>query len=153
MRGHFQTDQGQIRDHNEDAGGIFYNQSGQMLAVIADGMGGHQAGDVASQMATSFIQGKWEEADTFDLADTTETWLKENMQEMNRTLLEHAQENEECAGMGTTVVAAVCTETFTAVAHIGDSRCYLLNEDGFRQINGKITHLVNETRSNPAQNQ
>ncbi|SFB19660.1 protein phosphatase [Lentibacillus halodurans] len=143
MKAHFQTDQGQIRHHNEDAGGVFYNESGQLLAVIADGMGGHQAGDVASQIATSFIRDQWEQTDEFDQPEETEVWLKENIQEMNRSILEHAQDHEECAGMGTTVVAAICTEAFIAVGHIGDSRCYILSEDEFRQITEDHS-LVNE---------
>ncbi|TFJ94604.1 Stp1/IreP family PP2C-type Ser/Thr phosphatase [Lentibacillus salicampi] len=143
MKAHFQTDQGQIRSHNEDAGGVFYNQTGQLLAVIADGMGGHQAGDVASQMATSMIQVKWENTKVFHSSEESESWLTEILQETNRTLLDHAQNNEACAGMGTTVVAVICTDEFFAVSHVGDSRCYKLDDDGFRQITEDHS-LVNE---------
>ena len=50
MRAVFRTDKGKIRLHNEDNGGIFQNQANQSLAIVADGMGGHRAGDVASEM-------------------------------------------------------------------------------------------------------
>lgn len=143
MKGYFQTDPGKIRSHNEDAGGLFYNESGQMLAVIADGMGGHQAGDVASELATSFIQDEWEKTNTFESAESAESWLRANLHEMNESIIQHAQAHAECAGMGTTVVTAICTDTFASIAHIGDSRCYILNEDGFRQLTEDHS-LVNE---------
>ncbi|MED5046271.1 protein phosphatase 2C domain-containing protein, partial [Geobacillus stearothermophilus] len=55
MRAVFRTDIGQIREHNEDNGGVFVNESGQYFAVVADGMGGHRAGDVASAMAVAHL--------------------------------------------------------------------------------------------------
>ena len=50
MKAVFRTDKGKVRQHNEDNGGFFYNQANQSLAIVADGMGGHRAGDVASEM-------------------------------------------------------------------------------------------------------
>lgn len=134
MEGHFLTDRGQVRSHNEDSGGIFPNQSGQYLAIIADGMGGHQAGDVASQMATSIMEKKWEERGSFSSPEESEQWLKETLLEMNISIYEHSLEKTECQGMGTTIVTAICTEEFITVAHIGDSRCYLYNNHSFKQI-------------------
>src|SRR5690625_1401150 len=75
MEAYFLTDQGQVRGHNEDSGGIYYNSSGQLLAVIADGMGGHQAGDIASEMAVSIIQQSWKESKELKDPEETETWL------------------------------------------------------------------------------
>ncbi|MFD1360288.1 Stp1/IreP family PP2C-type Ser/Thr phosphatase [Lentibacillus salinarum] len=143
MKGQFQTDRGKIRDHNEDAGGVFYNRTGQLLAVIADGMGGHQAGDVASQMATSLLRDKWEHIASFESTEETEKWLNDTLQEINREILTHARKHEACAGMGTTVVAAVCTDQFTAVSHVGDSRCYIQDQNGLRQVTEDHS-LVNE---------
>ncbi|WP_010530490.1 Stp1/IreP family PP2C-type Ser/Thr phosphatase [Lentibacillus jeotgali] len=143
MKAYFQTDQGRVRPHNEDDGGVFYNRTGQMLAIIADGMGGHQAGDVASKMATSFVRDKWQQTDDFNSSEASETWLKETLEEANLALLEHAQNNEACAGMGTTVVGVICTDEFIAVAHVGDSRCYKLSGEGFVQITEDHS-LVNE---------
>src|SRR5699024_6996768 len=54
--------------------------------------------------------------------------------DVNQILYNHSAEHKECKGMGTTIVIAVCTEEFFTVAHVGDSRCYLLNEYGFKQI-------------------
>ncbi|WP_010096722.1 Stp1/IreP family PP2C-type Ser/Thr phosphatase [Ornithinibacillus scapharcae] len=134
MEGHFLTDRGQVRSHNEDSGGIFSNGNGQYLAIIADGMGGHQAGDVASEMATSIIEEKWRKIEKLLSPEETEEWLKNALLEMNTSIYQHSLEKEECQGMGTTIVVAVCTEEFISVAHIGDSRCYLYNDFSFKQI-------------------
>lgn len=143
MNGYFLTDKGQVRSHNEDAGGIFYNQHNQFLAVVADGMGGHRAGDVASQIATSSIHKKWLEAEKIETPDEAEKWLNEQIQKINKEVFQHAIENEECQGMGTTIVASIGTDEFVSVAHIGDSRCYLANEHGFKQVTEDHS-LVNE---------
>ncbi|WP_047981317.1 Stp1/IreP family PP2C-type Ser/Thr phosphatase [Ornithinibacillus contaminans] len=134
MKGHFLTDTGQVRSHNEDSGGIFPNEHNQYLAIIADGMGGHQAGDVASQMATTIMEEKWQSSTLFHSPEESEKWLKQTIDEMNSSIYEHSLQHEECHGMGTTLVAAICTNEFISVAHIGDSRCYLYNAYNFKQL-------------------
>ncbi|TRM12351.1 Stp1/IreP family PP2C-type Ser/Thr phosphatase [Lentibacillus cibarius] len=143
MKGVFQTDQGQVRSHNEDSGGIFYNQTGELLAIVADGMGGHQAGDVASQMATAFVQEKWEKTDAMQSPEAAEDWLQKTIKDMNTAILDHARENEECAGMGTTAVIVICTNRYATISHIGDSRCYIWNDHGLSQVTEDHS-LVNE---------
>ncbi|MFD2628335.1 Stp1/IreP family PP2C-type Ser/Thr phosphatase [Oceanobacillus kapialis] len=143
MKGQFMTDQGLVRNHNEDAGGVFYNKHGQLLAVIADGMGGHQAGDVASQMATDLVEKKWQDSQQLDNPEAAESWLRSTVTEINEKVYEYSLTKEECQGMGTTFVVALCTSEFITVSNIGDSRCYMLSENGFKQIT--IDHsLVNE---------
>lgn len=143
MKAQFQTDRGQVRDHNEDSGGVFYNTSGQLLAIIADGMGGHKAGDVASEMAVSMIQSAWEAMDELKSPEETEKWLTNILSEINMSVYEYASEKEEFAGMGTTVVVAISLEDFVTIAHVGDSRCYIFNDNGFSQITEDHS-LVNE---------
>ena len=65
MRAVFRTDKGKIRLHNEDNGGIFQNKANQSLAIVADGMGGHRAGDVASTMTLTNIKRMWEKSKGF----------------------------------------------------------------------------------------
>lgn len=137
------TDQGRIRQHNEDNGGIFSNQYGQRLAIVADGMGGHRAGDVASEMALLNMQALWEKADKIETAEQAEVWLMTSIQNVNKILFDHAKTHTECEGMGTTIVAVICTDHFATIANIGDSRCYLYNEDGFKQVTEDHS-LVNE---------
>ncbi|WP_028782728.1 Stp1/IreP family PP2C-type Ser/Thr phosphatase [Thalassobacillus devorans] len=143
MNGYFLTDRGQVRNHNEDAGGLFVNGRYQTLAVVADGMGGHRAGDVASEMATSYLHNHWQNADIISSPDQAEEWLEQAIHSINHTILEHSRANEECKGMGTTIVAAICTNDFVTIAHIGDSRCYLANHYGFQQVTEDHS-LVNE---------
>ncbi|WP_404452546.1 Stp1/IreP family PP2C-type Ser/Thr phosphatase [Virgibacillus necropolis] len=143
MKGKFITDQGRVRNHNEDAGGLFINNANQYLSVIADGMGGHQAGDVASQMATAIIEEKWLESSEINKPEEAETWLKTVILQVNKEIYAKSISQKECKGMGTTVVMSICTSDFITVAHIGDSRCYMINEDGFSQITEDHS-LVNE---------
>lgn len=139
----FMTDQGKIRSHNEDSVGIFKNHDGVVLAIVADGMGGHLAGDVASSMTISEIKTKWETTFEINTAEKAESWLRENILIVNKILFDHAKNNVDCDGMGTTIVAAIVTEHFATVANIGDSRCYLLNEMGLKQVTEDHS-LVNE---------
>lgn len=143
MKAVFMTDQGKVRLHNEDAGGIFVNQDGNRLAIVADGMGGHRAGDVASQMTISHLKNDWEAAKGISTAEEAENWLKQKINHVNNLLFDHALNHVECDGMGTTIVAAISTDRFVTIAHIGDSRCYLLNESGFKQVTEDHS-LVNE---------
>ncbi|UOE57105.1 Stp1/IreP family PP2C-type Ser/Thr phosphatase [Bacillus sp. CMF12] len=143
MKAVFMTDQGKVRQHNEDNGGIYVNSKGQRLAIVADGMGGHRAGDVASEMTLTSLKGFWDQTDDFQTAGEAEGWLRKHIAEVNTILYEHSKENEQCEGMGTTVVAAICTDRFATIANIGDSRCYILNESGFQQLTEDHS-LVNE---------
>ncbi|ABO66404.1 MULTISPECIES: Stp1/IreP family PP2C-type Ser/Thr phosphatase [Geobacillus] len=143
MQAVFRTDIGQIREYNEDSGGVFANQSGQYLAVVADGMGGHRAGDVASAMAVAYLQQQWEQERHLSSPTEAEQWLKSHIAVANERLLRHALSHPECQGMGTTVVVAICTSSFVTIAHIGDSRCYLLNQNGIQQLTDDHS-LVNE---------
>lgn len=143
MKAVFMTDQGKVRQHNEDNGGIYFNQHAQRLAIVADGMGGHRAGDVASEMTINHLKELWEKTEIIDTAEQAEEWLKININYVNSILFDHSKIHTECEGMGTTIVAVISTERFCTIANIGDSRCYLKNEDGFKQITEDHS-LVNE---------
>lgn len=143
MKAVFLTDQGKVRQHNEDSVGIFRNRDGHRLAIVADGMGGHRAGDVASLMTLNELKKQWEASQGIVTAEAAETWLKEQILTVNRLVYAYAKNNPECEGMGTTIVAAISNANFATVANIGDSRCYLLNESGFKQVTEDHS-LVNE---------
>lgn len=142
MKISFQSDTGQVRKNNQDYVAIFKNTKGYSLALLADGMGGHRAGDVASKTAVEDIGGKWERSAVSD-SQKAASWLIKVIQEENETIYQSGLEHPEFSGMGTTIeAAAVFAEDFT-LAHVGDSRGYVLKHDQLIQITDDHS-LVNE---------
>lgn len=129
----FKSDVGQIRSHNEDNGGFIYNKDGLLLTIVADGMGGHQAGDVASSMTMEILTKKWYETESLSTPTSIESWLMEAITNANTLIYQHSLVNPQYLGMGTTIVAVVCTDNFVTYANIGDSRAYLMNGESFVQ--------------------
>ena len=134
------SDPGMVRAHNEDA--IFVDRAG--LAVLADGMGGYNAGEVASGIAVGMIrEGLLPElvsgrdlskVDIHTGLTHAALLLQQQIAAANKGIYEAAQNRPECAGMGTTVVAAVFHGNRVSIAHIGDSRCYRLRGERFEQL-------------------
>jgi serine/threonine protein phosphatase PrpC len=117
---------GKIRTNNQDSG-----YAGHSLFVVADGMGGHAGGDVASAIATKRIM----EADkTYQSPQDAEFALQAALIAANSQLAETVFEHAELTGMGTTVSALVVLGDQVAIAHIGDSRIYLFRDDELSQI-------------------
>lgn len=143
MESAIQTHIGCVRQTNEDSGRIQRYENGWILAVVADGMGGHQAGDVASQMAVDIICDSLKELTENSTPNELQQRLNEAIQLANEQILTYAQEHEECRGMGTTVVIALMNSQLGVLAHIGDSRIYRYSEGILQQITSDHT-LVNE---------
>ena len=120
-----QTDPGRVRTNNEDA--VTFDEVTR-LCVLADGMGGYNAGEIASGMATAFIKSelvRWlSEAGPQANAGEVSRALEICVDNANRSILNAAQANPAYAGMGTTLVAGVFQDALLVVGHIGDSRCY-----------------------------
>lgn len=145
MEGYFLTDCGKVRTTNEDAGGVFYNQAEQLLAVVADGMGGHQAGEVASDLAVKIIKDHWEQTTRFTSFEAVEQWLEQTIATTNEEIFNKANEDEILSGMGTTLVLSLHLKDFVIVGHVGDSRCYIWNESTEQMTQITSDHsLVNE---------
>ena len=134
------TDPGRVRDHNEDC---IESRPDMGLFVLADGMGGYNAGEVASGMATSLIADGLQE--TWDMRNVTrlgrddakslsEKLIKDQIKRANSAIYTTSQNNPECAGMGTTLVVTLFYDNFLAVAHIGDSRLYRLRGESMEQV-------------------
>ncbi|NPV27721.1 MAG: Stp1/IreP family PP2C-type Ser/Thr phosphatase [Firmicutes bacterium] len=119
---------GLVRPNNEDAYLICLNRG---LFVVADGMGGHEAGEVASRLAIDEINRKVIlPACRVAPAQT----LHQGIQAANQRVFEFAQTNPMCNGMGTTVTAALLVDRTIYIAHVGDSRAYLVRPDGLRLL-------------------
>jgi len=134
------TDPGRVRDHNEDC---IEARPEIGLYVLADGMGGYNAGEVASGMATSLIADglmeSWRPAEVDrmrreDAKALAERLIREQVARANSAIFTTSQNNPECAGMGTTLVVCHFYDDFVTVAHIGDSRLYRLRGDTMEQI-------------------
>jgi len=120
-----QTDLGRVRTNNEDA--VAFDEVTR-LCVLADGMGGYNAGEIASGMATAFIKSelvRWlSEAGPQANAGEVSRAIEICVDNANRSILNAAQANPAYAGMGTTLVVGVFQDALLMLGHIGDSRCY-----------------------------
>ena len=134
------TDPGRVRAHNEDC---VESRPELGVVVLADGMGGYNAGEVASGMATSLIASGLSITWTADAlknldrnAATTlaHTRLQDQVSAANTAIFEAAQRDPHCAGMGTTLVVCLFYDNFISVAHIGDSRLYRMRNDVLEQL-------------------
>ena len=131
----FSTDPGLTRDNNEDS--VVFDASTQ-LAVLADGMGGYNAGEVASGMATAFIKSemsRWlAQAGKNANAREVRRALEICVDNANRSIFNASNSNSQYTGMGTTLVVGVFQDGRIMLGHIGDSRCYRLRGNEFSQI-------------------
>jgi len=129
------TDPGRARENNEDA--VVVDVDTQ-LCVLADGMGGYNAGEIASGMATAFIKSemaRWlSEAGRGAKVKEIRRALEICVDNANRSIFNAADSNPQYSGMGTTLVVGVFHATTLVLGHIGDSRCYRLRNGEFAQI-------------------
>ncbi len=132
---HAAVDPGRARSNNEDS---VATDDAVALAVLADGMGGYNAGEVASNMATSFIRselGRWLREASSQASDAeVRRAMDICVDNANRAIFNAANSNPQYAGMGTTLVVAVFRDNRVLLGHVGDSRCYRLREGKLQQI-------------------
>jgi protein phosphatase len=165
LRASGNSDTGRVRASNEDC---FAIDDRLTLLVIADGMGGHNAGEVASRMTvdavTEFVS-QWSTAESGDTGDPDldKTWpfgydtqltkdgnlLRTAVQIANVQILEASSHSEEYAGMGTTIVAARVSGNQLTVAHVGDSRLYFKSAAGIRPMTRDDSWLAAILSQNP----
>ncbi|MDE1548017.1 Stp1/IreP family PP2C-type Ser/Thr phosphatase [Jeotgalibaca caeni] len=136
------SDIGKNRSMNEDYVSWFKNQQNQPLMLICDGMGGHQAGDVASEMAVSHLGEAWKKT-SFSQAESVSSWFLTTIQKVNQLIFQKSLDFVDLDGMGTTLVAAAVVAGELVVAHIGDSRAYLYRNYQLKQLTEDHS-LVNE---------
>lgn len=136
------TDPGKVRDHNEDSVTIVKNGSGEILLILADGMGGHKGGEIASSIAVTHIGKRFTEIDSVGNREDSINFLKEIVSEANMLLYKYSEENPESAGMGTTIVMALLTDEFLLYGNIGDSSGYAVKDGKMYKITSDHT-LVN----------
>lgn len=124
---------GRVRQMNQDYYAVHMESEPWHLLIVADGMGGASAGEVASQMAVETVSSQLLEHLTDASADPG-VLLRHAIFSANQRIWKLAQEVTQYAGMGTTVVAALVDESTAVFANVGDSRGYLLHQGNFRQV-------------------
>ena len=136
MKVYAATDIGRVRPINEDS--YYAPKPGERFCAVADGMGGHNAGEVASAMAIRVL-----EEELRAPAQPTEEALRRAVERANAEIYRASQKRKDCSGMGTTITA-LCMEGKTAhIAQVGDSRAYLIRNRAILQVTTDHT-LVEE---------
>lgn len=124
------TDTGKVRDMNQDAFKTGFFKEGGAWAVVCDGMGGVSGGQVASEICVNEVSSHIEKGYHKSMSmKSVKNLLVSAITASNIKVFETANENKEYLGMGTTVVAVVILNGFAAVAHVGDSRAYFINDE------------------------
>ena len=129
----YATDIGRMRERNEDS--VLVDPP---LYAVADGMGGHRGGQVASQVALETME---------QLASDVAGSLAEHVRRANRAVWDRSAEDERLSGMGTTLTAARIDGTSALLAHVGDSRAYLMRDGDLRQLTADHTLVARMVRS------
>ena len=142
MKTFYLTDSGKIRSHNEDSVIITKNQSGNYLMAVADGMGGHSAGEIASSIVVSHISKCFNE--TFSNMEKSKAvnWIREMATEVNELIFSYAADHPESKGMGTTLVMAIVTSDYVLIGNIGDSSGFVMKDSKLHKVTYDHT-LVN----------
>lgn len=142
MKSFYITDTGKVRSHNEDSVTIVKNASSEHLMIVADGMGGHRAGEVASSMVVTQIGSRFQKLSTIGTKKDAINWLRDNVKEINASIIKYSNEHPEAQGLGTTCVMALLTKDYLLFVNIGDSSGFVIKNGKLKKITKDHT-LVN----------
>ena len=162
MKSFYLTDVGKVRDHNEDSVIILKNHKNDYLLAVADGMGGHRAGEVASSLAISYLSKQFTET-FYDLSKNDAIlWINNVVRDINKEIFKYEEINRECVGMGTTLVLAIVTKEYLLFGNVGDSSGFVMKKGSLHKVTvdhslvnllveaGEITEA--EAREHPRKN-
>ena len=142
MKSFYLTDAGKVRDHNEDSVIIVKNNEGSQMLAIADGMGGHSAGEVASSIAIGYLGRHFKESFINMSKIDAVNWIRDAVDEINTLIFQHEKSHPESKGMGTTLVMAVLTKDYLLFGNVGDSSGFVVKDDKLHKVTYDHT-LVN----------
>ena len=126
------TDVGQKRKNNQDYVNLFVNRAGHTMIILADGMGGHRAGNIASEMAVTDLGVAWVDTQ-IDTVNEVREWFAHNLEIENQKIYQLGRD-EAYKGMGTTLEALAIIDNQAIYAHIGDSRIGLVRGEEYYQL-------------------
>jgi len=141
METFYLTDAGKIRTHNEDSV-IIVNKGNEYLMAVADGMGGHKAGEIASSIATEYIEEQFNKLETLGDKNNAIEWIRKIVDDINQKIFEYTNNHDESKGMGTTLVMAVKTDNYILFGNIGDSSGFVIKNNTLTKVTKDHT-LVN----------
>lgn len=132
----FRTDIGKRRSVNEDSAAVYELPGGPVLAIIADGMGGHRGGELASTTAVQSIGEQFKSIENPAAMDEKSwiSWLEDIITQTNLEIFKMAEADEQYKGMGTTLDAVIIFESSCIISHTGDSRVYRVDKNELKQI-------------------
>lgn len=134
MKSFYLTDAGRVRSHNEDSVTILKNASNEYLMIVADGMGGHRAGEVASSLVVTHFGKRFNAINSMGSKLDAVNWLRDNINEINEGILKYAEENPDSKGLGTTAVIALLTKEYLIFANVGDSSGFIIKNKEIHKV-------------------
>ena len=141
MQTFYFTDPGKVRSHNEDSVTILNNENKDFVLAIADGMGGHKAGEVASSIAIEHITNSFYNLERIGSKEDAIEWLRTIVKEINDKIFEYAKKNPESKGLGTTLVIAIKTEDYILYGNIGDSQGFVIKNNILHKVTKDHTYV------------
>ena len=136
------TDPGKVRDHNEDSVIVVKNATGEYLMAVADGMGGHRGGEIASSIVISHLGKRFTSIDSVGNKEDAINFIKDMVGECNLLINKYTEEHPDSFGMGTTLVLALITPSFLLFGNLGDSSGFVIKHNRLEKITNDHT-LVN----------
>ena len=141
MQTFYFTDPGKVRSHNEDSVTIISNEYDDFILAIADGMGGHKAGEIASSIAIEHIKKSFNKIEKMGTKDDAIDWLRIIVKEINDQIFKYAKKNPESKGLGTTLVIAIKTNDYILYGNIGDSSGYVIKNNTLHKVTKDHTYV------------
>ena len=142
MQTFYFTDPGKVRDHNEDNVIILNNNNNEFILAVADGMGGHTSGEIASKITIDTIREEFNKLETIGTKEEAIDFLRNIVQNINNKIFDYADKFPETKGMGTTLVIAIKTNDYILYGNIGDSSGFVLKNNELHKVTKDHT-LVN----------
>lgn len=134
MKSFYLTDVGKVRDHNEDSVIILKNHNNEYMLAVADGMGGHRAGEVASSLAITYLGKHFQETFYNLTKEEAIFWINDSVSSINSQIFKYEESHPESVGMGTTLVIALYTKDYLLFGNIGDSSGFVLKNKKLHKV-------------------
>ena len=143
IKGRFgcKTDIGLVRASNEDKALSLIDAYGNVLLCVCDGMGGYMKGDFASKIAYDLVSSAFTSKRKWMFSFQVTKWVSKIIKSINYSVYNESMDAENFKGMGTTLVLAIFFKDNIYIANVGDSRCYMLEEDDIKQLTRDQTYV------------